>query len=61
MSNNVPGGKGSSPRPYSVNREKFAENWDRIFQKKQNEFTGVLKNDNKEEELKKSVDKVKKM
>lgn len=24
-------GKGSSPRPYSVNREKYAANWDRCF------------------------------
>ena len=28
------GGKGSSPRPYSVDQETFASNWDRIFGKK---------------------------
>jgi hypothetical protein len=28
-------GKGSSPRPFSVDRKKFEENWDRIFNKKQ--------------------------
>lgn len=26
-------GKGSSPRPYSVSQKKFADNWDRIFNK----------------------------
>lgn len=28
------GGKGSSPRPYSVDHETFANNWDLIFGKK---------------------------
>ena len=28
------GGKGSKPRPLSVPRKKFDENWDRIFGKK---------------------------
>lgn len=28
------GGKGDSPRPYSVSQEEFASNWDRIFGKK---------------------------
>jgi hypothetical protein len=27
-------GKGSSPRPFSVSQDKFAENWDRVFGKK---------------------------
>jgi len=27
-------GKGSRPRPYSVDNETFASNWDRIFSKK---------------------------
>ena len=26
-------GKGSSPRPYSVDQKTFADNWDRIFKK----------------------------
>jgi hypothetical protein len=26
--------KGSSPRPYSVGLDKFADNWDAIFKKK---------------------------
>ncbi len=28
------GGKGDSPRPYSVSQEVFDNNWDRIFGKK---------------------------
>jgi hypothetical protein len=31
------GGKGDAPRPFSVDLEKFAENFDRIFGKKQPE------------------------
>ena len=35
------GGKGSIPRPFSVDQKTFADNWDTIFGKK--------KKDNKEE------------
>lgn len=28
------GGKGSSPRPFSVNQETYANNWEAIFGKK---------------------------
>jgi len=28
-------GKGSKPRPFSVDRKTFESNWDRIFKKKQ--------------------------
>lgn len=36
------GGKGSKPRPLSVPRKQFDDNWDRIFGKKQpKESTGV--------------------
>jgi hypothetical protein len=28
-------GKGSKPRPFSVDRNTFESNWDRIFKKKQ--------------------------
>ena len=31
------GGKGSSPRPYSVSQDKFASNWDTIFGRDQQE------------------------
>lgn len=27
------GGKGSSPRPYSVSQEEYANRWDAIFQR----------------------------
>lgn len=29
------GGKGSSPRPFSVPKEQFNSNWDKIFGKKE--------------------------
>ena len=29
------GGKGSSPRPFSVDKKKFDDNWDKIFGKKE--------------------------
>jgi hypothetical protein len=28
------GGKGSKPRPFSVNQKTFNDNWDKIFNKK---------------------------
>lgn len=28
------GGKGSAPRPFSVDRETYEDNWDKIFNKK---------------------------
>lgn len=31
------GGKGSKPRPYSIDKKKFDDNWDRIFGKKKEE------------------------
>lgn len=40
------GGKGSKPRPYSVDKETFENNWDRIFSKKKKEDnTGVTQNE----------------
>ena len=41
------GGKGSKPRPYSVDKETFENNWDRIFgkKKKQEDNTGVTQNE----------------
>lgn len=39
------GGKGSSPRPYSVSQDEFANNWDRIFKKKKDDNTDVAKNE----------------
>ena len=34
------GGKGDKPRPYSVDRETFSNNWDAIFKK--NNYQDVL-------------------
>jgi hypothetical protein len=34
------GGKGSSPRPFSVTRDQFAENWQRIFGNKDTPVRG---------------------
>lgn len=31
------GGKGSKPRPFSVDQKTFDSNWDMIFKKKQQE------------------------
>mgnify|MGYP003338016517 FL=1 len=48
-------GKGSSPRPFSVDHDTFAHNWDAIFGSQKKEEP-VLKDDkedsNKEEEHK---------
>lgn len=38
------GGKGSSPRPFSVDQETFASNWDRIFGKKDSQKEIRVKN-----------------
>lgn len=35
------GGKGSSPRPYSVNQEEYASSWDRIFSPKKQPVEGL--------------------
>ena len=33
------GGKGSKPRPLSIPRKQYDENWERIFGKRKNEKT----------------------
>jgi hypothetical protein len=38
------GGKGSKPRPYSVDQKTFDNNWENIFGKKKDN-TGTDKND----------------
>lgn len=43
------GGKGSKPRPHEVSREEFADNWDRIFGKK-DEKASKTSNSNKSAE-----------
>ena len=45
------GGKGSAPRPYSVDQKTFSDNWDKIFSKKKQESKSTDKGtvDNKKE------------
>jgi len=37
-------GKGSKPRPFSVDRKTFESNWERIFKKKSNKKTKQTQN-----------------
>lgn len=39
------GGKGSKPRPFTITREHFSENWDMIFKQSAKDNTGVSKNE----------------
>lgn len=36
------GGKGSQPRPFSVDQETFANNWDAIFKKRPADYQDIL-------------------
>jgi len=36
------GGKGSSPRPFVVNADTFASNWERTFGKKENTMKAIV-------------------
>lgn len=36
------GGKGSSPRPFSVDQKTFDDNWDRIFNRKKQSDTELF-------------------
>lgn len=36
------GGKGSKPRPFSVDQETFDKNWDNIFRKEKNDYQDIL-------------------
>jgi hypothetical protein len=42
-------GKGSRPRPYSVDRKTFESNWDKIFGKKPEKT--VTKKNNKKQKI----------
>lgn len=45
--NKNPGGKGSSPRPFSVDQKTFDNNWDQIFgNKSKKDFETTNKNEN---------------
>lgn len=45
------GGKGSSPRPFSVDRKKFEDNWDRIFNKKNEELSNTIEEKESKEKV----------
>jgi hypothetical protein len=39
------GGKGSAPRPFSVDQKTFDNNWDQIFRKKTEDNSGTSRNE----------------
>ena len=41
------GGKGSKPRPIEIQREKFNDNWDKIFKKKVKDESSSGNSDNR--------------
>ena len=51
------GGKGSSPRPYSVDKETFSNNWDTIFGKKEKKVDTEVENVYNDERLVSIFDK----
>ena len=51
------GGKGSSPRPYSVDKETFYNNWDAIFGKKEKKIDTQAENVYNDERLVSIFDK----
>jgi hypothetical protein len=51
------GGKGSSPRPYSVDKETFSNNWDAIFGKKEKKVDMEVENVYNDERLVSIFDK----
>jgi hypothetical protein len=36
------GGKGSKPRPFSVDQKTFDDNWDKVFKDNKNEYQDIL-------------------
>jgi hypothetical protein len=42
MSKQSEAGKGSSPRPFSVDQKTYEDNWNNIFGKKNNDFQDIL-------------------
>lgn len=54
------GGKGDTPRPFSVNLEKFAENFDLIFGKKEKKtepipFAGYVETGEEDDDTERSA------
>ena len=52
------GGKGSSPRPFSVDQKTFSENWDMIFGKKEPK---IIDDEKAEEEAFEYIKKISEM
>ena len=50
-------GKGSNPRPFSVDRKTFDDNWDRIFNKKSAQDVKEVSRSIKEKQQEKNNDK----
>jgi len=50
-------GKGSNPRPFSVDRKTFDNNWDRIFNKKPAKNVKEVSRTIKEKQQEKNNDK----
>ena len=46
------GGKGSKPRPIEIPREKFNDNWDKIFKKRVNDESSSDNTDNRRTDAK---------
>ena len=44
------GGKGSKPRPIEIPREKFNDNWDKIFGKKVKDESSSSDSDNRSDD-----------
>lgn len=36
------GGKGSAPRPFSVDKKTFDDNWDAIFKRRPSDYQDIL-------------------
>jgi len=50
------GGKGSAPRPYSVDQNTFSSNWDKIFGDKRKQEDAVIE-DEAFKDLEKSIER----
>jgi len=46
------GGKGSKPRPIEIPREKFNDNWDKIFKKRVNDESSGSNTDDRRTDAK---------
>jgi hypothetical protein len=53
-------GKGSRPRPYSVDRKTFDNNWDNIFKKDKREIEDAMLEDEAFKEVEKKTKTIRK-